>query len=611
MLTLLFCGSVFLHSAYAQTQSATSSMAPGRSVENLYSFAKVYGYVKYFHPSDEAFELDWDLFAIYGAMNVVKARDTQELKQILEETFSFVAPTLKIFPAHEPIPFNIEDITPPSKENYKTVTWQHLGVGFGNHFTRGKSRFKSIRTNRKEIILYVGHPQIGESFERDIGSGLVCQSPLALYGDSEHTYPKASQAMFEDWKAFESGTDKDALSGAQLFTRLGNVINCWNVFQHFYPYLEGREKEWEQALRMALKASYSDQTVYDHLATLKKLLAASDDGHGMAILKGDVTAQYYLPIRWEWIEGELVVSGIFENNISIRPGDIVVAINGQPARQVIDSLRQLVPNPTPGYNDHHTALDALLGPEGEKVEISYRNETGVHRETLIRSLPVKSGYSLLSREGHPAKMEIDSSILYINLDEIGKDIEGLIPELNNYTSIIFDMRGYPRNVPHTLLGNFMSEVDTSRYWMKYPQIRYPDQENVTYLGKGWYLRPRTPKINANLVFILDARAISYAESFMSFIKHYHLGTIVGQPSAGTNGNIHPFKLPGNYYVQWTGLKVVKHDGSKLHGIGILPDVYVNKTIEGVKEKKDEFLLKAIEIAKNSQKHPATISKGKH
>jgi hypothetical protein len=35
--------------------------------ENLNAFAKAYGYVKYFHPSDEASGTDWNRFAIYGA----------------------------------------------------------------------------------------------------------------------------------------------------------------------------------------------------------------------------------------------------------------------------------------------------------------------------------------------------------------------------------------------------------------------------------------------------------------------------------------------------------------------------------------------------------------
>ena len=85
---------------------------------------------------------------------------------------------------------------------------------------------------------------------------------------------------------------------------------------------------------------------------------------------------------------------------------------------------------------------------------------------------------------------------------------------------------------------------------------------------------------------------------MSFIEGYKLATIVGQPTAGTNGNINPFTLLGNYTISWTGMKVVKHDGSQLHAKGIIPDIYVNKTIDGVKSGKDEFLEKAMKVILN-------------
>jgi hypothetical protein len=44
-----------------------------------------------------------------------------------------------------------------------------------------------------------------------------------------------------------------------------------------------------------------------------------------------------------------------------------------------------------------------------------------------------------------------------------------------------------------------------------------------------------------------------------------LGDVVGEPSAGTNGNVNPFMLPGGYSVSWTGMLVRKRDGTPHHG----------------------------------------------
>ena len=42
-------------------------------------------------------------------------------------------------------------------------------------------------------------------------------------------------------------------------------------------------------------------------------------------------------------------------------------------------------------------------------------------------------------------------------------------------------------------------------------------------------------------------------------------------------------------------KVQKHDGTIHHSVGILPNIYVQKTVKGVLDGRDEFLEKAVEV----------------
>ena len=111
----------------------------------------------------------------------------------------------------------------------------------------------------------------------------------------------------------------------------------------------------------------------------------------------------------------------------------------------------------------------------------------------------------------------------------------------------------------------------------------------------WKLEPVAPRLTAKMAFLVDGRAISYAESWMGIVEAYKLAAIVGEPTAGTNGDINPFNLPGNYTVIWTGLKVLKHDGSQHHGIGIQPTVPLSRTIRGIREGQDEQLERAVSI----------------
>lgn len=198
----------------------------------------------------------------------------------------------------------------------------------------------------------------------------------------------------------------------------------------------------------------------------------------------------------------------------------------------------------------------------------------------------------------PMSRFYEDGVAYLDLDQISIDsIRSLLPRLEKAPAIICDMRGYPRG-NHDLISHLLSHKDTSTAWMQVPQLQFPDQERMEgYQRHGWEMEPAQPHLDAKVVFLIDARAISYAESFMGLIDHYELATIVGQTTAGTNGNVNPFELPGGIRISWTGMKVFRHDGKQFHGVGIVPDVEAQRTLEGVKAGRDEFLEVALKVAR--------------
>ena len=114
-----------------------------------------------------------------------------------------------------------------------------------------------------------------------------------------------------------------------------------------------------------------------------------------------------------------------------------------------------------------------------------------------------------------------------------------------------------------------------------PVVNRPDRQGWRWDASNWSVQPQAPRFQAKAAFLTDGRAISYAETYMGIVENYHLAEIVGGPTAGTNGNINPFTLPGGYRLIWTGMKVLKHDGSRHHGVGIQPTVPVSPTLEGI------------------------------
>ena len=89
---------------------------------------------------------------------------------------------------------------------------------------------------------------------------------------------------------------------------------------------------------------------------------------------------------------------------------------------------------------------------------------------------------------------------------------------------------------------------------------------------------------------------------MGYIADRKLATIVGSPTAGANGNVVAFTVPGGFRIAFTGMRVTGHDGQAQHHlVGITPDVPLEPTIAGVRAGRDEVLKRALAIASTGRR----------
>ncbi len=72
-------------------------------------------------------------------------------------------------------------------------------------------------------------------------------------------------------------------------------------------------------------------------------------------------------------------------------------------------------------------------------------------------------------------------------------------------------------------------------------------------------------------------------------------TAIGSTTAGADGNVSQFYLPGGISTLISGIGIYYPDGRETQRIGIIPDIVVKPTIRGITEGKDDPLEKAIEI----------------
>ena len=117
-----------------------------RQIRNLEAFSKAYGYVRYFHPSDESRIEQWDDIAIIGSRRMLTIKDDDELIKELNHIYLPIAPSIKICSSAQKLKFNVSDITPPDLSDYKEISWQHLGLAL--YAWNEKRSYYSMKLNR-------------------------------------------------------------------------------------------------------------------------------------------------------------------------------------------------------------------------------------------------------------------------------------------------------------------------------------------------------------------------------------------------------------------------------------------------------------------------------
>jgi C-terminal processing protease CtpA/Prc len=721
-----------------ETRHEPARPLEGRGLENLIAFTRLFGYLRYFHPSDQAAAADWEKLALAGVPAAEKAGSPGELARTLEDFFRPVAPTVRVYPTGSPSPALPAELK--AAAGAETVYWSHLGVkvspqpnlykservsgvqaprggqvpqfveaapyrgkrvvvradspavlrlrsssqgawepaliaetkppitanewrtyevsgevpanaewievdlglsaggrvwwddvslevaggpsGAASPILNGdfesgdddspgawdidwrarRDGYRAVlstegpKSGRRSLLISWAKPdpssvpQPGEPLVADLGGGVSALVPMALYKDGQGTLPHVPAPA-----AAAAKTEDPLPSCNDRITRLADVVLAWNVFQHFYPYFDAIQADWPGELRRALSTAATDADQMAFLTTMRRMVAALHDGHGS--VSGTFQGAWgHLPLLWDWVEDQLVVTQVAPADAGgLRPGDVVLSMNGRPAREALASAEELISGATPQWR-RWIALGKLAqgGPdEAVRIEARHRDGTAVTVSLTHSSVPYGPG-SL--EETRPGKIsEPKPGILYVNLDQVTEDdFKGALDRLAAAKGVIFDLRGYPSHISPVVLNHLTDKPITSAYW-NVPMVTRPDRQGWDWDVSGWFEQPAAPRLKGKIAFITDGRAISYAESYMGIVEAYHLGEIVGGPTAGTNGNVNPFVLPGGYRVVWTGMKVTKHDGSRHHGVGIQPTVPASRTIQGVAEGRDELLEKAIEV----------------
>lgn len=557
--------------------------------EKLVALARLYGVVRWFHPADSAQKIDWNRFAVHAAKRIRGARSVDDLDRTLETLFAPVSVGL-IVGGQLP-----ELTSREAPAGTQLVAWRPLGLGSGSSVMgAGKMRtYTSARTNRPAEIdrpssqmLFEAPLRAGAHVELDLGRGLRARVPLVLT-DAEATVGAGQQRLLDALQA-ELGALPQTLEITDRDVRTADVIVAWSVFRHFYPYWPEVGVDWDRCLPSLFEAASAAGLRDAHRDVLRRLVAAVRDGHGSVREPRDGRERAWLPITARHLAGRLVVmaSAVPEQ---VRIGDLITAIDGQPAEMWFSEQKALTSG-SPQWREDRAVFALTRGPGSSRVALQLERQPAALTVELTHTLhePI--------RELRPEQIaEIRPGVLYVDLVRTDWNaLQPRLPELATAHAVIFDIRGYPTDAGSRLLPHLLRARDQDR-WMHVPCIIEPFGRVAAWRSFGWNLAPASPHLAGRIVFLTDARAISYGESVMGYVEAFRLGTIVGSATAGTNGNVNTFSVPSGMTITFTGMRVTRHDGSPFHLVGVQPDVPIEPTVAGIQAGRDEVLERALDV----------------
>jgi hypothetical protein len=398
--------------------------------------------------------------------------------------------------------------------------------------------------------------------------------------------PGAGNPSFDHELAYASLALPDA--GFQLL----GLYRFWNIVQYWYPNREIVGENWNDVLGDTIAGATLARTPADYQRQLLALIARVHDTH--ANLWSSLAARppvggCQLPLALRFIGDKPVV---LDGGQGFERGDVITTLDGV-------SVTSLVRDWSPYYaasNDPTRLRDiARFMTRGAcstvRVDVERLGKPMTIEATRVPS-PQQTSPLTHDLPGEPFRKLADGTVAYLKLSNIkAADVPGYLEAAASTKGLVIDIRNYPSDFVVFALGNLLAGGTV-------PFARFT---NIDLANPGAFqwgptisLNPKAPRFAGKVVVLVDEISQSQAE-YTAMAFRAAGATIVGSTTAGADGNVSAIPLPGGLSTMISGLGVFYPDKRPTQRIGIVPDVDVKPTIDGIRLGKDEVLDAALRL----------------
>lgn len=521
-------------------------------VETLYTIGKVWGILKYYHPAVASGDYNWDEQLFYIMDKIVES--DRSLDDIL-------------------------------------VEWI---VDLGE-FETGPSDNHIWNTD----FTWVTQSNFSEELEQIL---LKVKNSVR---SSTHHYVNAGPA---GEASFINELSHKSISNLDDRHRLLALFRYWNSIEYFFPYKNLMDENWDNILKEFIPIYLSSKSEDAYFLTTLQLIGKIQDTH--AVLPGHTTnynrlwGSKYAPVIITFVEEQAVVTGYYKEQQGVETGlevgDVITSVNGQSVSDWIENhlkyasasnyptqLRELAPNILRS-NDNTLLIEYVREGQLEEKEITLyqRQQLGVDSHNI---------YNITKT---PKFNKITDEIAYVYGAKLNsKDLKEWMEDIKDTKGLVIDLRSYPNDFYIYELSKYLLKEEVEFALGYVPNLEAPGSFYPISLTAG---EQNEHYYKGTVAILINEVTQSAAEFFTMAFQQAPNSVVIGSTTAGADGNVTQIMLPGGIQTFFSGLGITYPDGTETQRVGIIPDIYVAPTIEGVKEGRDEVLERAVEYIENNQ-----------
>lgn len=395
--------------------------------------------------------------------------------------------------------------------------------------------------------------------------------------------------------------------------RLLALYRYWNMIQYFFPYKHLTDKPWSGTLKEYIPLFINAKSELEYELAAVKVIGEIEDSHANLWVGNDKIdlwkGTFYPPVHVSFIEDKLVVDDYNNDKLkkeaALRIGDIITHVNGKTIDEIVKDLEGYYPASNVAAKMLSISMDILRSKEN-RIQIQYISKgKNLKKELILYDRNQLDLYGHYRKSKGKSFRLLDDNIGYITLQNINKeDIEPIKTTFKNTKGIIIDIRNYPHTFVPFLLGSYFVSSSSIPHFLPSSSTPFVKFTTGNTDNPGEFTFTKTLSIpkakdtyKGKLIVMVNELTQSQAEYTAMAFRAGANTTIIGSTTAGADGNVSTIILPGGLTTMISGIGVYYPDGKETQRVGIVPDIIVKPTIEGVKKGKDELLEKAIELIK--------------